>query len=198
MHKCEKAGPLVNIPVFNSFRLLGRTHQPAFHLRGPLIWPLVSHHLIARDVRPSLGGSQCLPRRVHERLPLPNQEPRCPQFLSSGIMVLASDSTTWQAWQACYVIPGLSDSFSATNCFQPSPPRSSHSMDRQSTPFSTPRRRKSGRPFVSDPSAGSPTETLLRLLLPLNDTVWTSFQSTDATRKPQRSQSEVLTKSFNR
>ena len=56
----------------------------------------------------------------------------------------------------------------------------------------------SGRTFVSDPSAGSPTETLLRLLLPLNDTVWTSFRSTDATRKPHRSQSEVLTKSFNR
>ena len=27
------------------------------------------------------------------------------------------------------------------------------------------------RPFVNDPSAGSPTETLLRLLLPLNDQV---------------------------
>ena len=29
---------------------------------------------------------------------------------------------------------------------------------------------------VNDPSAGSPTETLLRLLLPLNDQVWTSFR----------------------
>jgi hypothetical protein len=28
----------------------------------------------------------------------------------------------------------------------------------------------------NDPSAGSPTETLLRLLLPLNDQVWPSFQ----------------------
>ena len=28
---------------------------------------------------------------------------------------------------------------------------------------------------VNDPSAGSPTETLLRLLLPLNDQVWSSF-----------------------
>jgi hypothetical protein len=28
----------------------------------------------------------------------------------------------------------------------------------------------------NDPSAGSPTETLLRLLLPLNDQVWTTFQ----------------------
>ena len=28
----------------------------------------------------------------------------------------------------------------------------------------------------NDPSAGSPTETLLRLLLPLNDRVWLSFR----------------------
>ena len=32
----------------------------------------------------------------------------------------------------------------------------------------------------NDPSAGSPTETLLRLLLPLNDQVWSS------SREPQR------------
>ena len=30
--------------------------------------------------------------------------------------------------------------------------------------------------IVNDPSAGSPTETLLRLLLPLNDQVWITFQ----------------------
>ena len=30
--------------------------------------------------------------------------------------------------------------------------------------------------LVNDPSAGSPTETLLRLLLPLNDQVWSSSQ----------------------
>ena len=29
---------------------------------------------------------------------------------------------------------------------------------------------------VNDPSAGSPTETLLRLLLPLNDQVWASLE----------------------
>ena len=29
--------------------------------------------------------------------------------------------------------------------------------------------------FVNDPSAGSPTETLLRLLLPLGDMVYLSF-----------------------
>ena len=30
--------------------------------------------------------------------------------------------------------------------------------------------------LVNDPSAGSPTETLLRLLLPLNDPAWTPFR----------------------
>ena len=30
--------------------------------------------------------------------------------------------------------------------------------------------------YGNDPSAGSPTETLLRLLLPLNDQVWASFR----------------------
>lgn len=30
--------------------------------------------------------------------------------------------------------------------------------------------------FGNDPSAGSPTETLLRLLLPLNDRVWIAFR----------------------
>jgi hypothetical protein len=29
--------------------------------------------------------------------------------------------------------------------------------------------------IMNDPSAGSPTETLLRLLLPLNDQVWMTF-----------------------
>ena len=33
---------------------------------------------------------------------------------------------------------------------------------------------------VNDPSAGSPTETLLRLLLPLNDQVWSAFQQRSA------------------
>jgi hypothetical protein len=33
-----------------------------------------------------------------------------------------------------------------------------------------------GRELGNDPSAGSPTETLLRLLLPLNDQVWITFR----------------------
>ena len=33
---------------------------------------------------------------------------------------------------------------------------------------------RAGQLSVNDPSAGSPTETLLRLLLPLNATVWSS------------------------
>ena len=40
--------------------------------------------------------------------------------------------------------------------------------------------------FDNDPSAGSPTETLLRLLLPLNAQVWESFRATTETRCPRR------------
>ena len=42
----------------------------------------------------------------------------------------------------------------------------------------TPRQltKESVRFISNDPSAGSPTETLLRLLLPLSATVWTSFR----------------------
>ena|SRR5699024_902583 len=36
---------------------------------------------------------------------------------------------------------------------------------------------------VNDPSAGSPTETLLRLLLSLDGQVWTSSQHSDATTR---------------
>jgi hypothetical protein len=37
----------------------------------------------------------------------------------------------------------------------------------------------------SDPSAGSPTETLLRLLLPLNNSVWKSFRIETAPKRRQ-------------
>jgi hypothetical protein len=39
----------------------------------------------------------------------------------------------------------------------------------------------------NDPSAGSPTETLLRLLLPLNDQVWATFRLWGAVSGPPRS-----------
>ena len=49
----------------------------------------------------------------------------------------------------------------------------------------------------NDPSAGSPTETLLRLLLPLNDQVWSpSRMLTEVSNGVQ--QSRELTKPFNR
>lgn len=51
---------------------------------------------------------------------------------------------------------------------------------------------------VNDPSAGSPTETLLRLLLPLNDQVWSSSRQHRQCRSIAAHQSEDLTKSFNR
>ncbi|PHT26691.1 hypothetical protein CQW23_33698 [Capsicum baccatum] len=57
-------------------------------------------------------------------------------------------------------------------------------------------RRSTG--FDNDPSAGSPTETLLRLLLPLNDKVqWTSRDVTGS-ESPTSPQSEHFTESFNR
>jgi hypothetical protein len=48
----------------------------------------------------------------------------------------------------------------------------------------------------NDPSAGSPTETLLRLLLPLNDQVWATSRHTQT--KARVLQSIDLTKPFNR
>ncbi|PHT25762.1 hypothetical protein CQW23_34614 [Capsicum baccatum] len=52
--------------------------------------------------------------------------------------------------------------------------------------------------FDNDPSAGSPTETLLRLLLPLNDKVrWTSHDVAGS-EPPTSTQSEHFTGSFNR
>ena len=49
----------------------------------------------------------------------------------------------------------------------------------------------------NDPSAGSPTETLLRLLLPLNAQVCRSFRHRSG-RKAGAKQSKRLTKTFNR
>ena len=43
-----------------------------------------------------------------------------------------------------------------------------------------------GRMCGIDPSAGSPTETLLRLLLPLNDKVQTSFEAGSAANRATR------------
>jgi hypothetical protein len=50
----------------------------------------------------------------------------------------------------------------------------------------------------NDPSAGSPTETLLRLLLPLNDKVRTASRGTKAGEPATEPQSGGLTGSFNR
>ena len=54
--------------------------------------------------------------------------------------------------------------------------------------------------FGNDPSAGSPTETLLRLLLPLNDQVRPSFVTHLTANRGllARGTSEGLTKPFNR
>ena len=52
--------------------------------------------------------------------------------------------------------------------------------------------------YCNDPSAGSPTETLLRLLLPLNAQVWESSRTKLFWREPEEVQSKYLTKTFNR
>ena len=52
--------------------------------------------------------------------------------------------------------------------------------------------------IFNDPSAGSPTETLLRLLLPLNDKVWTASRGIAAGEPAALPQSGGLTGSFNR
>lgn len=55
-----------------------------------------------------------------------------------------------------------------------------------------------GAGFDNDPSAGSPTETLLRLLLPLNDKVqWTS-RDVAGSEPPTSPRSEHFTGPFNR
>ena len=55
-----------------------------------------------------------------------------------------------------------------------------------------------GQGFDNDPSAGSPTETLLRLLLPLNDKVqWTS-RDVAGGEPPASPRSEHFTGPFNR
>ncbi|PHT61001.1 Protein TAR1 [Capsicum annuum] len=70
------------------------------------------------------------------------------------------------------------------------------------SPRRTPRTGREGQAvdsgFDNDPSAGSPTETLLRLLLPLNDKVqWTS-RDVAGSEPPTSPRSEHFTGSFNR
>ncbi|PHT27259.1 hypothetical protein CQW23_33134 [Capsicum baccatum] len=55
-----------------------------------------------------------------------------------------------------------------------------------------------GAGFDNDPSAGSPTETLLRLLLPLNDKVQWTFHDVAGREPPMSPRFEHFTRSFNR
>ncbi|PHT27687.1 hypothetical protein CQW23_32699 [Capsicum baccatum] len=69
---------------------------------------------------------------------------------------------------------------------------------RRPAPFHLVRELSFASSFDNDPSAGSPTESLLRLLLPLNDKVqWTSrdVAGSEQTTSPQ---SKHFTRSFNR
>lgn len=64
--------------------------------------------------------------------------------------------------------------------------------------FSRRPRARSRIGFFNDPSTGSPTETLLRLLLPLKDQVRSSSQQRRRRGDATACRSEDLTKSFNR
>eukprot|EP00308_Calcidiscus_leptoporus_P001392 CAMPEP_0119351916 /NCGR_PEP_ID=MMETSP1334-20130426/1184_1 /TAXON_ID=127549 /ORGANISM="Calcidiscus leptoporus, Strain RCC1130" /LENGTH=310 /DNA_ID=CAMNT_0007364829 /DNA_START=3318 /DNA_END=4251 /DNA_ORIENTATION=+ len=88
------------------------------------------------------------------------------------------------------------------------PPRGGRRSDAAS-PEGSPRSRRARRDSETvrtvrcgktgnDPSAGSPTETLLRLLLPLNDKVWTASRGIAAGEPAALPQSGGLTGSFNR
>ena len=75
------------------------------------------------------------------------------------------------------------------DCFQPPRLQKVHRwMNRVKTSVHMPRRASynSSRIFNNDPSAGSPTETLLRLLLPLNDQVWSASQQSSAVAGSQK------------
>ena len=51
-------------------------------------------------------------------------------------------------------------------------------------------------PFFNDPSAGSPTETLLRLLLPLNDQVCPTFQRLNSVARKKANPKDSLSHSI--
>lgn len=84
----------------------------------------------------------------------------------------------------------------------PFPSRAAHGWRRGSRAGrggARPPRAALGTDRVNDPSAGSPTETLLRLLLPLDSQVRPSSQrSARAVGRPRRGRSEGLTKPSNR
>ena len=69
-----------------------------------------------------------------------------------------------------------------------SPSTTSLNLDERTTSHTTERVSCSGMNMKlmesNDPSAGSPTETLLRLLLPLDDKVWGTSQKSRAADRP--------------
>ena len=64
-------------------------------------------------------------------------------------------------------------------------PKGAQSWRVEVRPLELVKSKKSALKFTNDPSAGSPTETLLRLLLPLNDQVRTTSQQSGFLAKSQ-------------
>ena len=123
----------------------------------------------------------------------PSRAPPRPQAPGKGH---PPDPTTrgggaFQAWGGCL---SLSPLFSL-----PIPRRTGGGEAREPGGARRGHRAALGTDHVNNPSAGSPTETLLRLLLPLDSQVRPSSQrSARAVGRPRRGRSEGLTKPSNR
>ena len=135
-------------------------------------------------------------RRGRTRLfpPDPHTLPRRPPNLSRARLLAPQRHRGAAAPPDAFVLLPLSPA--------PFPSRAAHGWRRGSRAGrggARPPRAALGTDRVNDPSAGSPTETLLRLLLPLDSQVRPSSQrSARAVGRPRRGRSEGLTKPSNR
>lgn len=132
------------------------------------------------------------------------QEPRypLPRVVLIRFVTIPSDAVLRSRPEVCFGslarrVPGFGFRLKrrgggVTSCCDPPPPPSSRGVWMDA--FAG----RIGLGIDNDPSAGSPTETLLRLLLPLNDKVqWTSHHVAGS-GPPTSPQSEHFTGPFNR
>lgn len=137
---------------------------------------------VSRDRDPESGTRRCCSVRPYQREGLSDE----------------GENTTLSLLSPSLTLPRLCKSLSVADCCA-RPRVLLFLRPRKGTAGEQQRRGRSRTSRnVNDPSAGSPTETLLRLLLPLNDQVWSSSRQHRQCRRIAAHQSEDLTKSFNR
>ena len=146
---------------------------------------------------PAAGGGARAGKQAGEDPPLPTRPPHSatpPPHLSRARLLAPQKHRGAAAPPDAFVLLPLSPA--------PFPSRAAHGWRRGSRAGrggARPPRAALGTDRVNDPSAGSPTETLLRLLLPLDSQVRPSSQrSARAVGRPRRGRSEGLTKPSNR